>query len=96
MFRKASRPHTLNPPQVGATYTTSDKSITAAMEYAAALEEKASAQSKCIIDLDVRVYGQTVLTDTTDYAASAVSTGDNKELTEIRSMMKQLAALVTA
>ena len=66
------------------------------MEYTAALEEKSNAQSKRIIDLDAIVYGQTVLTNTTDYAARAVSTGDNKELTEIRSMMKPLAALVTA
>ena len=66
------------------------------MEYTAALEEKSNAQSKRIIDLDAIVYGQTVLTNTTDYAASAVSTGANKELTEIRSMMKPLAALVTA
>ena len=39
---------------------------------------------------------QTVLTDTTDYAASAVSMGDNKELTEIREMMKQLVAEVNS
>ena len=78
MFLKASRPHTLEPPQVGATSTTADNSFTATMKYAVALEEKSNAQSKRIIDLDVRVYGQTVIIDTTDYAARAVSTGANK------------------
>ena len=40
--------------------------------------------------------GQNVLTNNTDYAASVVSTVINKKLTEIRAMMKQLVALVTA
>ena len=40
--------------------------------------------------------GQTVLTNTTKYAASAVATGTNKELSEIKEMTKQLATSVTA
>ena len=39
--------------------------------------------------------GQTVLTDTTDYATSAVDTGTNKKMNEIKATMKQLSASVT-
>ena len=40
--------------------------------------------------------GQTVLTNTTDYAAIVVATVTNKELNKIKAMMKQLRASVTA
>ena len=60
------------------------------MEYATAMEEKSNAQDERIIELEASVDGQTVLTKTTDYAASAVSTGTNKKLNEIRVVMKQL------
>ena len=40
--------------------------------------------------------GQTVLTNTTEYAASAVDTGTNKELRKIKAMMKQIAASITS
>ena len=50
------------------------------MEYAAALEYKANTQAEIIIELEASVDGQTVLTKTTNYAASAVATGTNKEL----------------
>ena len=40
--------------------------------------------------------GQTTLTDTSDYAASAVATCTNTELNEIKATMKQLADSVTA
>ena len=40
--------------------------------------------------------GQTVLTDTTDYAASVLDTRTNKEMSEIKAMMKKLADSVTA
>ena len=66
------------------------------MEYAAALEEKANIQANRIIELEVIVYGQTVFTDTVDYVASTVATGSNKEMREIKAMLKQLAASVTA
>ena len=39
--------------------------------------------------------GQTILTDNTDYAASAVATGTNKEMSNIKEMMKQFAVSVT-
>ena len=39
---------------------------------------------------------QTVLIDTTDYAASAVPTRASKELTKIQATMNQLEASVTA
>ena len=38
---------------------------------------------------------QTVLTNPTEYAASALATGTNKEISEIKAMMKHLAASVT-
>ena len=66
------------------------------MEYYAALEEKINAQAERIIDLEGRVDGQTVLTSTTNYVASAVATGTNKEMNEIKAMIKQLAYSVTA
>ena len=41
--------------------------------------------------------GQTVLTKVIEYEASSVKAGgNNKELTELRAMMKKLTALVTA
>ena len=40
--------------------------------------------------------GQTFLSNTTNYVASAVATGTNKEMSEIKAMMKQLTASVTA
>ena len=49
------------------------------MEYDAALEEKANAQAGRIIELEASVDGQTVRSDTTDYVASPVATGTNKE-----------------
>ena len=96
VFRETPHLHTLEISQGGATATTIDSSFTAAMDYAAALEEKSNAQSKRIIDLEASMDGQTVLTNTTDYAAIAVATGNNKELSEIKAMMKQLAASVTS
>ena len=39
--------------------------------------------------------GQTVFTDTTNYAASAVATGTNKEINNIKEIMKQLSAYAT-
>ena len=35
--------------------------------------------------------GQTVLTNPTEYGASAISTGTKKELSEVKAMMKHLA-----
>ena len=67
------------------------------MEYAAALEEKANAQVERIIELEASVDDQTVLNKATDFVESAVTTGGaNKDLKEIRPMMKQLTASVTA
>ena len=66
------------------------------MEYYAALEEKINAQAERIIDLEGRVDGQTVLTSTTNYVTSAVATGTNNEMNEIKAMIKQLAYSVTA
>ena len=54
------------------------------MEYAAALEEKSNTQAERIIELEASVDGKTVLTETTEYAASAVATGTNKEISEIK------------
>ena len=65
------------------------------MDYAADLEENSNTQSEPITDLEASMDGQTVLTNTTDYAAIAVATGNNKELSEIKAIMKQLAAYVT-
>ena len=48
------------------------------------------------MELEARVYGQTFLINTTEYTASVVATGTNKELIEIKAMMKQLAASVTS
>ena len=48
------------------------------MDYAAALEEKSNAQAEHIIELEASVDGQTVLTNTTEYAVSVVATGTNK------------------
>ena len=48
------------------------------MEYDAALEEKANANSERIIDLNTSVDGKPFLSDTADYVESAVATGTNK------------------
>ena len=40
--------------------------------------------------------GQTFLSNTTNYVASAVATGTNKEMSNIKETMKQLAASVTS
>ena len=67
------------------------------MEYTTALEDKAHAQAKRIIELETSVDGQTILTKATDYVASAVTTGgSNKDLKDIRVMMKQLTYSFTA
>ena len=48
-------------------------------------------QAERIIDIKSRVDGQTVLTKATDYATSAVTTGGaNKNLKDLRAMMKHL------
>ena len=65
------------------------------MDYSVAMEDKSNAQAEHIIELEDSVDVQTVFTEDTYFAARAVSTGANKELTEIRVMMKQLEALVT-
>ena len=44
------------------------------MEYAAALEENYNTHADGIIELEASVDGQTVLTKTTEYVASAVAT----------------------
>ena len=54
------------------------------MDYAAALEDKFNVQAERIIELEAIVDGQTVLTITTEYAASAVATGTNRELSKIK------------
>ena len=96
-FQETPRPPTIETPHNRATAVTADDRFTAAMEYAAALEEKAHAQAERIIDLKARVDGQTVLIKATDYAASAVTTGGyNKDLKELRETTKQLMASVTA
>ena len=96
MLREAPHTHTLEDPQGEVTSTTADNRYTAAMEYAAALEEKSYAQAERIIEVYASVNFQTVLTKSTDFSAIVVLTGAKKELTEIRAMMKQLEALVTA
>ena len=79
------------------TATTSDASFTAAMGYAAGLEEKAHTQAKCILELKASVDGQTILTEAINYAASTVTAGgNNKYLKDLRLIMKQLTASVTA
>ena len=79
------------------TVTTAEDSFAAAMEYATALEEKTHAQSERILALEASVDGQTFLTEANEYAASAVTSGGtNKYHKNLRSMMKQLTASVTA
>ena len=96
VFHKAPHPHTLEIHQGGATNTKTYSSFTSAMEYAAALEEKANKHDERIIELEASVDGQTVLTGTTAYVAIAVATGTNKEMSKIKAMIKQLAASVTS
>ena len=96
-FLEAPRPHTLETPHGGVTATTANGSFAAVMEYAAALEEKYNMQFECTIDIEASVDGQTVITEATYFAASAVATGGaNKELKERRVMMKQFAAAFTS
>ena len=78
VFREAPHLHTLDIPKGGATDTTPYRSFTELMYYAAALEDKSNTQADRIIELEASVDGQTVLTNTTEYAASAVATGTNK------------------
>ena len=96
MLCKSPYPHTLESSQGGATVTNVENSFTAAMGYAVALEDKSKVQDEFIIELEASVDGKTFLTDTMDYSASAVSTGAIKELTEIRDIVKKLAASVTS
>ena len=66
------------------------------MEYTTALEEKSHTQDYLILALKASVDGQTVLIKATEYAASAVTAGgNNKDLKEMITMMKQLTASVT-
>ena len=57
--------------------------------------EKANAQAELIIELESSVDVQTVLTDTTNYAASVVDIVTNKELNNIKLMTKKLADYFT-
>ena len=67
------------------------------MEYAAALEEKTHAQAERILALEASVDRQTVLTEATNYTASAVTSGgNNKDLKDLRAMIKQLTESVIA
>ena len=96
-FQEAPHNHTLDTHHGGATVTTAGNSFTTAMEYDAALEEKANAQAESIIESEASVDGQTVLTEATYFVSSAVSTeGANKELKKIRAMMKRLKASITS
>ena len=80
----------------GETDTTIHSSFTASMDYDAAPKEKSNTQTERIIEIEAIVDGQTVLTNTNKYAASAVAKGTNKELSDIKAMLKQLADYVTA
>ena len=96
-FQETPRPHTIEAPYDGSTSTTSGNSFAAAMEYTAALEEKTHAQAERILALESSVDGQTVLTEATEYAASAVTAGgNNKDLKELRAMTKELTASITS
>ena len=66
------------------------------MDYTAALEDKSNTQAERVIYLEASVDVQSVLINTTEYVASVVATGTNKELSKIKAMMKQLAASFTA
>ena len=48
-----------------------------------ALEEKANAQVERIIELEASVDGQTILSNTTNYAANMVARDTNRELNKI-------------
>ena len=65
VYLEAPHPHTPEASQGGATATTVDVIFTAAMEYTATLEDKSNMHSERIVELDARVDGQTVLTNTT-------------------------------
>ena len=61
------------------------------------MEYKANTQAKNIIELKSSVDGHTFLTKATDYAAITGTTGGtDKDLKELRAMMKQLTASTTA
>ena len=95
-FQETPRPYTIETQYNGATATTAYDSFAAAMEYTAALEEKAHAQAERIIKIKASVDGHTILTESTNYATSAVTSGGTKkDLKELRMMMKQLTASVT-
>ena len=95
-FRETTRPHTIETPHGGATITAEDDSFTSAIEYALALEEKDHTQAECIIELKASVDGQTVLTESTNYTETAVTTGGaKKDLKNLRAMMKQLTYSIT-
>ena len=67
------------------------------MEYASAVEEKTHTQAESILELEASVDEQTVLTKANEYAVISVTAGgNNKDLKELRLMMKQLTASVTA
>ena len=96
-FRETPPHHTIEAHLNGSTATIADNSFTEAMEYAAALEEKKHAQTERIITLEASMNGQNVLTEDTEYVASAVTAGgNNKGLKDVRMMIKQLTASVTA
>ena len=84
VFREAPHLHTLDTPQGGATTTTIDSSFKSSMEYAEALEDKSNTQAERIIEIESRVDGQTILTNTNKYAAIMVATITNKELSKIK------------
>ena len=90
------RSNTTQTPYDGANTTAAEKSFTTAMAYTAALEEKAKAQAKRIVELKASMDSQTVLTEATNYEESAVTTGGaSKDLKELMETTKQLAASVT-
>ena len=96
VFREAPRSHTIKTLHRGANATTAENSFAASMEYAAELEEKANTQAECIIELKASGDGQTILTEATDFVASAVTTGgSNKDLKELWLMVKQLKYYIT-
>ena len=96
-FQETPCPHTIESPSDVSIATTADDSFAVAMEYATALEDKTHMQAERILALESSVDGQTVLTKATEYAESAVTVeGNNKDLKDLRTMMKQLTASVTA
>ena len=97
LSRKTPCPQTIKATYDVLTATTAEGRFTAAMECAAALVEKTHAQAERILEIESSMDGQTVLTKATEYTASTVSAGGkNNNLKELREMMNQLKALVTA